>query len=1108
MLVSDIHLGEATIVEVRPASAEDFGVSLRPLTEVQILSSQQADSCLLKVEDQAWEIEGCSDRQQLVLDRLVKKNLPKLAWVNSCEPKTQNATRSIILEIREFPAEHVWPGEIDLAVDENIVEAMRSKRKSLVSIDVAIAWLTEIFLIKVGGEESLILISGTPVPHAERQSSFRMFGKGWAADVAPNESGRLRINRIVEARKPITDDERRPIFIVRGQLRFADITIAGNFRGAAKTLLDQLVEDASSYLGLWKEYNLIEQQSLLRRAREFGWLKYLSRQPRADGTWRFLLSGDNDLSGRLQFLDENEQLDLEAAATIPSELAEHGDVCLEGERPRGRRVFAGSFAGFDLKAKTIDLKLPLDRHSDDNPPPEKGVIFISLSGDRMRLERRMKAQAKIASASCPMPQLGLLIEGKAVPERRRSQRQALSASARKAFGGAPTERQVEALRVALNTPDIVLIQGPPGTGKTRVISALQTLLSEIYGDSDQIAGRSLLTSYQHDAVENVASATQVYGLPAIKIGRRRGTDNEADGFERWRMDRVEHVSAQLAGARQTPAGEALRRCRDLAAGHIMSPNRNENVTKLLDETRILAGPHIPASLQDALLALRQRIQRPNAYGALSDEIDLALKAARGLRTDAATFSDDGPAQAFKAIRRLKPLDILNDEELALLQRVAEWETDDLPDFLHLLGPLKASLIDRLLPDERPANAPARNTDVEGMLLAVVDALKKRIQSSQGGEDSVLYQYRDDLEHDQRGVREAVQRYTFALAATCQQAVGFEMNRHKGEDGIFETVVVDEAARANPLDLFIPMSLAEQRIVLVGDHRQLPHILDHEIEQDLEKSVSEKTSEMLRTSLFKRLFEQLREREKHDGVKRTVTLDVQYRMHPLLGQFVSDTFYAPYGEGFRSARDASEFTHNLVPYGDAVAAWVSIPFKKGKESGGQSKRRRAEAVWIVREVRRLLETRPDFSVGVISFYSAQVTEILEQMTGVGLSELADDGTYRLAESWRETRDGHGRLKERLRVGTVDAFQGKEFDVVFLSMTRSNEFAADDIKSCRRKFGHLVLENRMCVATSRQQRLLICVGDEGMLSAPEAREAVPSLIKFHELCGGPHGIILHP
>jgi superfamily I DNA and/or RNA helicase len=346
-----------------------------------------------------------------------------------------------------------------------------------------------------------------------------------------------------------------------------------------------------------------------------------------------------------------------------------------------------------------------------------------------------------------------------------------------------------------------------------------------------------------------------------------------------------------------------------------------------------------------------------------------------------------------------------------------------------------------------------------------------------------------------------------LAATCQQAVGYQMNLRKGDNNVFDTVVVDEAARANPLDLFIPMSLAERRIILVGDHRQLPHILDHEIESDLDSDVTEKTQEMLRTSLFQRLFAQLRQRERADGIKRTVTLDVQYRMHPVLGQFVGDTFYGPHGEGFTSGRPATDFTHSLAPYEGAVAAWVDVPLGRGAEHRGQSKSRRVEAKWIAREAHRLMSDRPDLSVGVITFYSAQVNELMRQMEALGMTEHLDDGGYRIHESWKTTRDEGGVLKERLRVGTVDAFQGKEFDVVLLSMTRSNDIAADQPKLLRRKYGHLMLENRLCVAMSRQQRLLIVVGDSGMLKGEQAAKAVPGLVRFMELCGGEHGVQLH-
>jgi superfamily I DNA and/or RNA helicase len=152
-------------------------------------------------------------------------------------------------------------------------------------------------------------------------------------------------------------------------------------------------------------------------------------------------------------------------------------------------------------------------------------------------------------------------------------------------------------------------------------------------------------------------------------------------------------------------------------------------------------------------------------------------------------------------------------------------------------------------------------------------------------------------------------------------------------------------------------------------------------------------------------------------------------------------------------------------------------------------------------------RPDLSVGVVSFYSAQVNEILRQMEPLGMTEQLEDGSLRIHDSWKTTRSDSGRLTERLRVGTVDAFQGKEFDVVLLSMTRSNDLAADQPKLLRRKYGHLMLENRLCVAMSRQKRLLIVVGDSGMLIGEQAAQAVPGLVRFLKLCEGDHGVRLH-
>jgi hypothetical protein len=804
-----------------------------------------------------------------------------------------------------------------------------------------------------------------------------------------------------------------------------------------------------------------------------------------------------------------EDVGLEAAIEPPPELRGQPGIpeaVESGGSPRGSRgrVFVGSFVR--ERRSTLTLEIRTAEAHENREPPRAGVLFLSVSGDRVRLKRREEARALIASAECPMPQLGLLLEDSPVPERRRQAHQPLSAAARAMFGGEPTARQIEALRVALNTPDIALIQGPPGTGKTRTIAALQARLAELSEDGE-LSAQTLLTSYQHDAVENAADCTLVFGLPAIKVGRKRGDSENRDGFERWRRERIDAIRADLASQPERPVSGALRTVRALAAAYLASPTDAAGSARLLDTLADLSGRFLSPGLEGKLRALRQDLGR-SPRGEDDGDLDArahALKAVRALRVEPIGFGDDGPRSAERALYRLEIIGSVDEDTRGLLRLAADWAHEETPPFLRELETLQGRLLDELTIPVM-TGAPGVSDEIEQLLPRIVDELFSRARESSGGEDAVLGGYLDDLENDAEGVRSAVRSYTVVLAATCQQAVSFEMSTLKGEDSVFANVIVDEAARANPLDLFIPMSRAERRIILVGDHRQLPHILEPDVEAQLDEPVGEATARALRRSLFERLFETMRAREARDGIKRTVTLDIQYRMHPVLGAFVSDTFYTRHGEAFSSGHGTNELLHRLPGYGEAVAAWRDMPLSAGPERSGRSKRRPAEAAWIAGEIERLATHRPDLSFGVISFYAAQVDEVLKAMEPRGMAERSDDGSRRVADGWRETRGENGQLKERVRVGTVDGFQGKELDVIFLSMTRSNDLPVSDERSLRRKVGHLLLENRLCVAMSRQRRLLVVVGDAAMLRGDVAASALRGLVAFRSLCEGKHGLTL--
>jgi superfamily I DNA and/or RNA helicase len=172
------------------------------------------------------------------------------------------------------------------------------------------------------------------------------------------------------------------------------------------------------------------------------------------------------------------------------------------------------------------------------------------------------------------------------------------------------------------------------------------------------------------------------------------------------------------------------------------------------------------------------------------------------------------------------------------------------------------------------------------------------------------------------------------------------------------------------------------------------------------------------------------------------------------------------------------------------------------------KRDIEVSRIADEVERLLKAcDQEVSIGVITFYSAQRDAIFKALSGEkGITEWdAENGGWRVSPEVQ-----HGGV-ERLRIGSVDAFQGKEFDIVLLSMVRSNDLRLPQPgteafeTAANRKYGHLRLSNRMNVAMSRQRSLLVAVGDAAMARGTEAEIAVPALVAFLNLCGGQHGLV---
>ncbi|KGT34976.1 hypothetical protein HC02_11735 [Vibrio parahaemolyticus] len=253
----------------------------------------------------------------------------------------------------------------------------------------------------------------------------------------------------------------------------------------------------------------------------------------------------------------------------------------------------------------------------------------------------------------------------------------------------------------------------------------------------------------------------------------------------------------------------------------------------------------------------------------------------------------------------------------------------------------------------------------------------------------------------------------------------------------------------------------------------------------------------------------------------MTLDAQYRTHPLLGDFCSANFYDKHNEGYRSPLGAEHFNQQLPGIEEKAAVWISVPNDCGKEQRLESgsREREAEAKIIAKRVSDWIKSyessaefmkkltkddnHPGLSFGVISFYKAQVFAVYNALKEYGITEKAQDGTWQICQEYRVLENG----EERLRIGTVDAFQGMEFDIVFLSMVRSQDMDSlsphirnekDYKKKQQKLFGHLMSENRLCVSMSRQKKVLAIVGDDVLANTQIAADAVPALKNFYDLC----------
>ncbi|KAG1362088.1 regulator of nonsense transcripts 1 [Cocos nucifera] len=273
---------------------------------------------------------------------------------------------------------------------------------------------------------------------------------------------------------------------------------------------------------------------------------------------------------------------------------------------------------------------------------------------------------------------------------------------------------------------------------------------------------------------------------------------------------------------------------------------------------------------------------------------------------------------------------------------------------------------------------------------------------------------------------------------------------------FRQVLIDESTQATEPECLIPLVLGVKQVVLVGDHCQLGPVI--------------MCKKAARAGLAQSLFERL----VLLGLK-PFRLQVQYRMHPSLSEFPSNSFY----EGT---------LQNGVTINERQSSGIDFPWpvpnrpmffyvQMGQEeisASGTSYLNRTEAANVEKIVTTFLRSGVIPSqIGVITPYEGQRAYIVNYMSRNGALRQ--------------------QLYKEIEVASVDSFQGREKDYIILSCVRSNEHQG---------IGFLNDPRRLNVALTRARYGIVILGNPKVLSKQPLWNGLLTHYKEHEcLVEGP-------
>ncbi|MBL0708251.1 MAG: AAA family ATPase [Sulfurimonas sp.] len=303
-------------------------------------------------------------------------------------------------------------------------------------------------------------------------------------------------------------------------------------------------------------------------------------------------------------------------------------------------------------------------------------------------------------------------------------------------------------------------------------------------------------------------------------------------------------------------------------------------------------------------------------------------------------------------------------------------------------------------------------------------------------------YKEDFKDVDSEIKKLLISRHQILGATCMglanKALGLDLME-------FDIAIIDEAGRATAPELLIPI-LRAKKVILIGDHNQLPPTIDRKLLQKLERddedSLSDSDLDILKKSFFEELFEKVPNSNK-------AMLNEQFRMPQKVGTLISELFY----ERKLKNGHIKNSDHFIDPKN--TIQWVDTKGKQ-KYNNNFSCFNMVEVqkiTTLVGTIDKYLHKKGERkTVGIITPYSAQKQKIRDRVKCLKLENISN-----------------------LKIDTVDSFQGEEADIVIYSTVRTSG-----------NISFLIDRKRLNVAISRTKENLFFVGDMEFFYSATAKE----------------------